>query len=247
MIGAEALPVPERGPASSYELESAAKVVILLVEPEPLVREILSASLELHDRRFRVVAAATALEALAAARDERPALLVVDPEIPGARRQADFVADLRLAAPGAPILGLTTALQGDFRALPRFDALVEKPPDVSYLLRRVDELLAAHTGGTLRGVSLASLLQVLSADRKTCSIAVETTRDTGKIWLARGRPWHALAGSRTGREAFFHLLSCDDPLLRVRPDAPPTHSLDDTLPALLLEHSVLLDRRDRPV
>ena len=247
MIGADTLAPIERAPVGPREPESTVRIVILLVEPEPLVREMLSASLELHDGRFRVVAVATANEALGAARDHRPALLVVDPSIPGAHRQADFVAELRLAAPGAPILGLTATPQRFSPPLPHFEAIVEKPPDVHYLLRRVDDLLAAHTGGVLRGVSLASLLQVLSADRKTCSIAVEATRDAGKIWLARGRPWHALAGPRTGRDAFFHLLSIDDPLLRVRPDAPPTHSLDDTLPALLLEHSVLLDRRHRPV
>jgi CheY-like chemotaxis protein len=217
-------------------------VVILLVEPEPLVREMLAASLEIHDRRFRVIALGGADEAIAAARAERPALLVVDPELPGPRRQVDLISALRAASPGVPILGLTSKPQALFRAIPPLEALVEKPPDIDYLLRRVDDLVASH-GGVLRDVSLASLLQVLAADRKSCSIAVGSTVEAGKIWLSRGRPCHAVAGERSGREAFFHLLSCDNPLLRVRPDGAPAHSLDDTLQALLLEHSVLIDRR----
>ena len=243
MIGTELLSPPGSGSSGARGEEPGARVVILLVEPEPLVREMLAASLEIHDRRFRVIALGGADEAIAAARAERPALLVVDPELPGPRRQVDLISALRAASPGVPILGLTSKPQALFRAIPPLEALVEKPPDIDYLLRRVDDLVASHTGGVLRDVSLASLLQVLAADRKSCSIAVGSTVEAGKIWLSRGRPCHAVAGERSGREAFFHLLSCDNPLLRVRPDGAPAHSLDDTLQALLLEHSVLIDRR----
>lgn len=246
MIGAEPLSRLESGDLGLHGENRDARVVILVVEPESLVREMLAASLELHDRRYRAVAAATVEEAVLAAHTERPALLLLDPAIPGALLPRDLVGELRAAFPGIPILGLTSTPQALFRVLPPLEALVEKPPDIDYLLRRVDDLLAAHTGGVLRDISLANLLQVLSADRKSCLVAVEAALDRGKIWLLRGRPSHAEAGQLRGREAFFHLLSFDSPLLRVRPDSPPAHSLDDTLPALLLEHSVLIDRRNRP-
>lgn len=246
MAGVDLLTPLETGTGGLSGRRTEADLVVLIVEPEALVREMLAASLELHDRRYRAVAFASASEALRAARSERPALLMVDLASPGAQPSRDVVGELRAVYPGVPVLGLTSTPYARFRAMPPLEALVEKPPDIDYLLRRVDDLLAAQTGGVLRDISLASLLQVLSADRKSCSVAVEAAVERGKIWLSRGRPSHAESGQFHGRDAFFRLLSFDSPLLRVRPESPPRHSIDDTLPALLLEHSVLMDRRNRP-
>lgn len=218
---------------------------VLVLDADALVREAVAGSLRLHDGSCRPRAVANLAEALAAIADERPALVVVDPETPDGGAPAATLTRLRAAAPGVPILGLTATPRRLLEVVPPLEGIIEKPPELDYLLRRVDDLLAAHTGGVLRDVSLSSVLQVLGADRKSCAVAVATPAVRGRVWLARGRPVHAAVGELAGKEALFRLLALDSPVLRVAPAAAPGHSLDDTLPALLLEFSVLVDQGRR--
>mgnify|MGYP000029440537 FL=1 len=116
---------------------------ILLVEDDPLLRD--AFRLLLEDAGYHVVEAGTAAEALAAAADARPALVVLDLGLPD-RPGLEVARELRQSAATAhvPVVALTgRASAAERRACLEAGctAHLAKPVDPRELLRRLPELL----------------------------------------------------------------------------------------------------------
>ena len=62
-----------------------------------------------------------------------------------------------------------------------------------------------HTGSLL-DINLTDVLQVLSVNKKTCTLFLKKGTEKGEIYLKDGRIVDAKAGSISGESALFHLL-----------------------------------------
>jgi len=86
-------------------------VVVLVVDDEPEVRTLARVVLEVSGHAVRVVEAADGPSALAAARQERPDLAVVDQMMPG-QDGLSVVAGLVALHPGLPVALCSAAMDG---------------------------------------------------------------------------------------------------------------------------------------
>ncbi len=60
--------------------------------------------------------------------------------------------------------------------------------------------------GSLLDINLTDVLQVLSVNKKTCTLFLKKGSEKGEIYLKDGRIVDARSGSMSGEQALFHLL-----------------------------------------
>jgi two-component system, OmpR family, response regulator len=136
--------VAQSGGASSPGAAQA-EARLLVVEDDPNIRELLSASLRFAG--FAVDAVTTGVEAVTAARDLRPDLIVLDVMLPD-RSGFEVCRDLRRRGIDTPVLMLTARGEVDDRVLGLrlgADDYLVKPFAMSELLARVEARLRRET------------------------------------------------------------------------------------------------------
>ncbi len=72
-----------------------------------------------------------------------------------------------------------------------------------------------NAGGRIGGVSLASFLQMLEQERKTCTLVVESEDRSGRLYFNEGDLIDAECGEDVGQEAVYTLLTWQGPSFRV--------------------------------
>ncbi len=72
-----------------------------------------------------------------------------------------------------------------------------------------------NVGGKIGGVSLASFLQMLEQERKTCILVVESEDRRGRLFFHEGDLIDAECGEDVGQEAVYNLLTWQGPSFRV--------------------------------
>ncbi|TVP47445.1 MAG: DUF4388 domain-containing protein [Gemmatimonadales bacterium] len=141
-----------------------------------------------------------------------------------------------------------------------FDDVFSPPHDFDLVAARVSRAIASRSrvrsafrarGGdfsaTFEAFSFLDLAQALGHGLK--SVRVELARPTdgeeAVLYLERGRPVHAVAGSRTGPEAIYRIIAWEeDGEFTVHPESDfPPATIHDSLESLLMEGCRLLDER----
>lgn len=72
-----------------------------------------------------------------------------------------------------------------------------------------------NVSGRIGGVSLASFLQMLEQERKTCTLVVECEDRSGRLYFNEGDLIDAECGGDIGQEAVYSLLTWQGPSFRV--------------------------------
>jgi len=240
------MPNPKLPSPPREAVRTEAQATLLVVEPDALVRELLTAGLALHQPAWRIEAVATAEEATARLGSPRPVdLLILEPAFPDARRGAALVDQVRERAARLPILLLTGAPEVAWRRGLDADAMLVKPPDMDQLLPRVERLLALHRGSVVRGIGLPTLLQMLEVERKDCTLTVSAEGEGGRLWVRGGRLLRAETRLLLGRDAFFAMLEWRSPVVDVVDRCELASGSDENLQELLLEHAIAKDHGAR--
>jgi CheY-like chemotaxis protein len=129
--------------------------------------------------------------------------------------------------------------------------LLEKPLDFGRLAEAIlDGLARSEKEGSITGFSLASFMQLLAGERKTCLLQVEgASGGDGLVYFEEGDPFAAVAGDLRGEEAIHALLLLDH--VRLTFGRTPTRKVRRTiftpLMHLLLEGMQRRDERDSHV
>jgi DNA-binding response OmpR family regulator len=241
----EPFEMPSENDASPAVPETGSARRILIVETDPLLREILASGLHLHNRRYRATAVADPGEAYAALAAAEYDLVLAGLDLPLAPDLLRFLALLRQVLPYLPVLLMTEEAPGALSAAVSYDASLRRPPDMDELLAQVDRLLRRSRQSVVRGISLTSLLQVIQMDRKTCTLSVSGGGGHGLIGLREGEVVHAQTGRASGKEALFAILGWSSPVLTIedRYDGPTT--MHGGAQELLLEYYVREDHQRR--
>jgi DNA-binding response OmpR family regulator len=218
---------------------------VLLVEPDPLQREIVAAALRLYDRSLTTVAVAQAHAALRVLESEDVDLVVTELEFPLTDSVPDYIQRLRMLAPSVPILAMSSERSVIAGIRSRVDAVLRKPADMDDLMRTAEALLKRRRESVVRGLTLESFLQILQLERKSCTVTASVRGRQGRVFLRDGFIVDADAEGLRGKEAVFLLLTWIAPVLGVVDRCDRASVMHASVQELLLEHFVNEDHQRR--
>lgn len=118
---------------------------------------------------------------------------------------------------------------------------IEKPIDLHLLADLIENILAKRSAGFLRGINLSSFLQLLSIERKTCTLNVRQGQQLGVLIFQEGELVHAQTEHREGEAAVYEIIAWPQPEIEmsgvVKKQPPNVHIALDHL--LLNAHQIL--------
>ncbi|MFP5285399.1 MAG: response regulator [Thermoanaerobaculia bacterium] len=217
---------------------------VLVVDDEPSVLFALSEGLADRKRGLKVVTAANGREALSLLESGRVDLVLTDlrmPEMDG----FELLAHLRRSHPGLPVI-LMTAL-GHAETEGRLESVecFTKPFDVATLKRKISEMLAQRVKGRVENITLASFLQLLEMERKTCTLSVTSLGRKGNLYFRAGRLTGAETEDLSGQPAALEIVTWEHADIEISDAAPPGEpAVDMGLRYLLLEAMRLKDEQE---
>jgi CheY-like chemotaxis protein len=225
---------------------------VLVVDDEPSVLFALSEGLS--DRRggVRVVTAANGIEAVAVLEAEPVDLVLTDLRMPD-MDGFELLAFLRRNHPSVPVILMTALGSAETSArlatAGSFECLA-KPFHLPDLKRKIAEMLAQRVKGRVENISLASFLQLLEMERKTCTLSVRShdpeAIHEGKLFFRAGRLVGAATGGLEGREAALEIVTWDHADIEIADGCPPIDpEIEVALSFLLMEGMRLKDERER--
>lgn len=101
--------------------------------------------------------------------------------------------------------------------------------------------------GFFRGVSLASFLQMLEQEQKTCTLTVQVGDATGKMYFTQGELVDAELNGQAGADAVYTMLAWDSPGFRVDPPVEKNRVIYEPLAHLLLAAATQSDEKQHEI
>jgi CheY-like chemotaxis protein len=218
---------------------------VLIVDDEPAVLFALSEALADRRRGIKVATAANGREAVAILESEKVDLVLTDlrmPEMDG----FELLAWLRRGFPHLPVIVMTAFVSESAARLDGSPEVLEKPFDVGELKRKVADRLRQTVKGRVENISLASFLQLLEIERKTCTLTVTSADHNGRLFFRGGRLVGAETEDLAGSDAALEIVTwehADVEISEVCPFDGP--EIEGGLRYLLLEGMRLKDERER--
>lgn len=93
---------------------------------------------------------------------------------------------------------------------------LSKPIDSSELLLFADDVLNDSNFGTVRGLPVHSLLQMLESEAKSCILQVDKKDDQGLLYIKDGSLINAETKSSSGEEAAHSIITWKETIIRIR-------------------------------
>lgn len=91
----------------------------------------------------------------------------------------------------------------------------QKPIDPKAVLARIVDALSQSVRGHVQNVSLASFLQLMEMERKTCSLAIRSDDRMGVLVIRKGQLVDAGAGDLRGEEAAITIVAWSNPSITI--------------------------------
>jgi CheY-like chemotaxis protein len=221
---------------------------VLIVDDEPAIRFGLSEALADERRGLAVVTASGGQEALEILESQKIDLVLTDlrmPEVDG----FELLAYLRRDLPHVPVILMTAHGADELArvggAADEFECF-SKPIDLTSLRQHIQDRIAQRVRGKVENISLASFLQLLEMERKTCTLSVVAGAHQGKLYFRGGRLIGAEADGQTGQQAALEIVTWDQADVEISDLAPGVEpTLDGGLQFFLMEGMRLKDERER--
>ncbi|MCG6929083.1 MAG: PilZ domain-containing protein [Desulfofustis sp.] len=87
---------------------------------------------------------------------------------------------------------------------------IDQAGDLGLLVRRLYSELRIDHGGHVRGLALASLLQMMEAENRTATLRVSSKNHSGLLWIKNGDLIAARSPSGEGKDAALEIVSWDN-------------------------------------
>lgn len=185
---------------------------ILIVEDESSFLLSLKDGLKAHAKKYEVLTAENGRAAVDLLRESTVDLLVTDlrmPEMNG----FELLAWVGRHQPQLPVIVMSAFGTPDIEArLRKMDTLqfIEKPVDLQVLENAIFNGLKAGGKSFIRGITLATFLQLMNVEKKNCTLKVATSEGTAYLFVVNGELIDAEFGSLTGLKAALEVVSWDD-------------------------------------
>jgi CheY-like chemotaxis protein len=161
-------------------------------------------------------------------------LIILDLDMP-VMNGYEFLVYLQKHNVDIPVIVITATKVANHEFLDNHGVtFLEKPFLPTVIVKKVEELL--EDGNQLRGISLASFLQLLGLERKSGAITVSNAHHEGVIFLKKGEMVHAATKRVQGEAALYLMLKWTDVKLEVNfKQVSDRISIDRPLEQLLLD------------
>lgn len=121
-----------------------------------------------------------------------------------------------------------------------------KPLDVDVMVRQLAQGLSENVRGHVQNVSLASLLQLMEMEQKTCTLTVQSDDGVGTLFLRKGQVLDARLSGFAGEEAALTILAWPQTSITIdgacRVSSP---KIEKPLNFLLMEAMRMRDEQER--
>ncbi|MGC2062760.1 MAG: HD domain-containing phosphohydrolase [Thermodesulfovibrionales bacterium] len=164
-----------------------------------------------------VIHATSSIEAISRIRQKDPKIIILDTEALEPETFMRFYQTARQSAPAASRFLMIISGREPARSFGNEVEYITRPLSIEQLTSTIRKLLletapAVVTGevrgltGTLEDFNLIDIIQILSLGLKTAKVETTHGRETGMLFLLRGKIVYASTGSLSGPDAFFELI-----------------------------------------
>jgi DNA-binding response OmpR family regulator/predicted regulator of Ras-like GTPase activity (Roadblock/LC7/MglB family) len=212
---------------------------ILIADGDPDLIQYLSGVLRANG--FSSSSTSSGIDALELYKNETPDLVVADLatyDLDG----MELLEALRSFDPNARVILTAAVTDKDMIARAfRLGALdiLEKPLDSEFFISKIRDLLSREDRaleGTLRMMSLASIIQINCEERNLARLTLNHLGREGRVFFKDGEVIHAEIGGIAGEEAIYALLRWEDGNFKLRMGVePPQRSINKPWSGILLE------------
>jgi DNA-binding response OmpR family regulator len=192
--------------------ENTEMETVLIVDDEKTFLLSLRDGLKIHEKKFRVLTAESGKEAISLLRALPVDLLITDlkmPEVDG----FELLAWTTREKPELPVIVMTAFGTAEIEAqLADIDSLqyLEKPLALADLESAIFTALKARARSYIRGITLATFLQLMHMEKKSCTLKITRDERTGYLFLKGGVLLDAACAELGGEEAAYEIMSWDD-------------------------------------
>lgn len=205
---------------------------LLIVEDDASCLAMLKSVFELNKNQVEVICASNGKEAVVELKKHSIALLITDIRMPK-MNGLDLLAFVSSHYPELPCIaitayaenmrqfkGIVNRMNPDLMAMIQTDSLrfFSKPFEVEALRRTALKMVAAHlTGGSVQGITIAALVQLVELEEKTCILEVYSQKkELGKLVFKDGVLFDAICGPVRGQEAAIRIIAAEKGRIRFK-------------------------------
>jgi len=184
---------------------------VLIVDDDVVTRNLLSRVLKPHVKDFEVLTAQNGKEASSIITQQKVDLIITDLQMPEMDGFALMVY-LNEHHPEIPIFVMTAF--GDSEIKSRIKEIgpikyFEKPLNIDVITDCIFDELNAGAVGEIEGISLASFLQLVEMEKKTCTLQVESHEQSGLMYFLKGELMAAETADVKNIEAAYEMIGWD--------------------------------------
>jgi CheY-like chemotaxis protein len=220
---------------------------VLVVDDDAMLLGALTKRLKSDLDSLTILTAANGREAMDLLGTEPVDLLITDlemPEVDGFQ----LLAYVQQRHPDLPVIVMTglPLPSGPDVELPFRGSLecVEKPFGLALFKNRILRLLDGAMRGRVENISLASFVQLIELEQKTCLLHVKSAGRRGELFFEQGALVEAKLESVNGRNAALEILSWEKANIDIlRLSAPPPRTIEESSAFLLMEAARIKDER----
>lgn len=234
--------IPTR-PQGRPRIEAPTRTV-LVVEDDRATQSFLNRGLR-GLNGFRVLLANHGQEALDLLSREEVDVLVTDLQMP-VLDGYQLIGEVSARYPHIPIIVVTSTPPEEHGYTPislGAMSLFAKPPRLSALMDEIRLAAEKPKDAAIRGLSLASLLQLLSWERKSCTLVVRAPEGLGLLYVQEGQLIHGAHRDREGEAAVFEILGWEDIHVEMVSTCRVEATLEAPLEEILMDAAVAKDTR----
>jgi len=175
--------------------------------------------LQKYNDKFEILLANNGEEAITILEQSNISLLVTDIQMPKVDGLA-LLAYMNDKHPDIPCIVLTAYLTNEIKKGLSEDSVrfFQKPFQFDELADGILQALDQDVpSGALKGISVASFLQMIELEQKTCLLEVQAPgKEKGLFYFQEGLPHDALYGNLKGEAAAFEIIAMDRAKIRFR-------------------------------
>ncbi len=221
---------------------------ILIVDDEKPFLASVQDGLAAQARNYGVLTAYNGQQALEILGSTKIDLLVTDLKMP-VMDGFELLAHVSRSHPGIPSVIMTAFGTPEIEErLRRIDScqFLEKPLDIDVLDTTIARGLAADPKSYIRGINLATFLQLVQMERKTCTLKIRSKKGVGFLYIRAGELLAAETETLSGVAAAHEIVCWPEPEIEMEGGCGKNSvSIDTSIEYLLLEAFRIEDERKR--